>query len=226
MKNIRIVYLMLLFVLCAAIGCTPMDEYKTIAGDSELSYPARIEDAIVYSGKGRVVVKGLFKSDPKVVKCRIYWNLMENFMDIPVDMSGGSQLLDAEILLPEKSYSFDIFTYDAVGNRSVPVNVSGKSYGEKYRATIGNRLIDEFLMVDGVATIEWFQIDMTAGPVSTEVTYMNTSNQEVTVSVPPVEQTTVLNGYKAGTTIKYFTRFKPDERCLDIFDTESDTRSM
>ena len=125
-----------LLTYCVAFGmlsCTDMDEYKKISGDKEIVYPGKIQDVTVYSGDSRLVVEGLCNSDPKVTNCRICWNLDADYVDVPVDMSGGSYWLKKEIALPENSYNFNIYTYDAEGNRSIPVSVTGKSYGTSTR---------------------------------------------------------------------------------------------
>lgn len=59
-----------------------MDEYKKISGDEEIVYPGKIEEAIVYTGDGRVVVEGLCKSDPKIVSCRVYWGLGSEYVEV------------------------------------------------------------------------------------------------------------------------------------------------
>jgi hypothetical protein len=220
MKKNSILYsLFLVAVLCVTASCGKIDDYKDIAGDSEHSYPGKIENIFVFPGDGRVVVTGDFISDPKVVTCRIYWDLKADSVDVPVDMSGGPQVLYKEILLPEKVYNFDIYTYDAQGNYSIPVHGSGRSYGNNYRATISNRLVKSTAFSFGAAIIEWYPLDQTQGPISTMLTYTTTVNDEVTVPVPLDEQTTTLYDYKLGTAISYVTSYRPSGDCLDIFET-------
>ena len=129
-KNTVISVLLSGCIACGMLACTDMDEYKKISGDEEIVYPGKIEEAIVYTGDGRGGVEGLCKSDPKIVSCRVYWGLGSEYVEVPVDMSGGPFRVRREIALPENSYNFDIYTYAAEGNRSIPVNVTGKSYGE------------------------------------------------------------------------------------------------
>lgn len=160
-KNTVISVLLSGCIACGMLACTDMDEYKKISGDEEIVYPGKIEEAIVYTGDGRVVVEGLCKSDPKIVSCRVYWGLGSEYVEVPVDMSGGPFRVRREIALPENSYNFDIYTYDAEGNRSIPVNVTGKSYGEQYKASLTNRLVKSFTLQDGQAVIEWWDIDAT-----------------------------------------------------------------
>jgi hypothetical protein len=221
MEKNKILYpLLLTALLCIAAACSKIDAYKEIAGDMEHSYPGKIENVVVFSGDERVVVTGNFISDPKVVKCRIYWDLKTQYVDVPVDMSGGPQSLNEEIpLTSEKSYNFDIYTYDAEENYSVPVNASGRVYGAKYKASITNRLIENAAMQGTDATIRWYYLDSSTGPLDTSVTYTNTANEAVTVTVAPTEQITTLVDYKRNTEISYFTRYKPGQNCIDTFST-------
>ena len=135
-------------IACGAFSCTDMDEYRKISGDEEIVYPGKIEQVVVNTGHERVIVNGICRSDPKIVSCRIYWDLGTRYEEVPVDMSGGAFRIEKEITLPENTYNFDIYTYDAAGNRSVPVNVSSKTYGEQYEASLTNRLVKSFEQVE------------------------------------------------------------------------------
>ncbi len=204
-------------VACGLLSCTDMDEYKKISGDKEIVYPGKIQDVTVYSGDSRLVVEGLCNSDPKVTNCRICWNLDADYVDVPVDMSGGSYWLKKEIALPENSYNFNIYTYDAEGNRSIPVSVTGKSYGVQYKAAISNRLVKSFSVQNGRPVIEWWEIDTTLGAFATEVVYTDNQGAEVKMQVPVEEMSTVLDGYDMTSEVEYTTLYKPDALCVDEF---------
>lgn len=215
--------LLILCVACAAVSCTDMDEYKKISGDKEILYTGKIEQVKVYSGDGRVEVTGVCQSDPKIVNCRIYWNLRKDSVDVPIDMTNSPILVEQQISnLKDQTYNFDIFTYDAAGNRSVPVNAVGRSYGDKYKATISNRLIKSTSKSGTSGIIEWRGLDTTLGPYETEVVYTNTSGVDVTKNVLIEDEKTTLENYKFGTKIKYTTLYLPDEDCLDTFRTATD----
>ena len=216
-KNTVISVLLSGCIACGMLACTDMDEYKKISGDEEIVYPGKIEEAIVYTGDGRVVVEGLCKSDPKIVSCRVYWGLGSEYVEVPVDMSGGPFRVRRENALPENSYNFDIYTYDAEGNRSIPVNVTGKSYGEQYKASLTNRLVKSFTLQDGQAVIEWWDIDATQGPYATEVVYTDKQHAVVEKLVPVEEKKTVLEDYDMTTAVEYTTLYRPDTLCVDVF---------
>lgn len=214
------------FVVCGMLSCTKMDEYKKISGDKEIVYPGKITEVTVRSGDGRLVVAGLCNSDPKIVSCRIYWNLKAEYVDIPVDMSAGRFVVEKQIALSEGSYNFDIYTYDAQGNQSIPVNAMGKTYGELYKASITNRLVKSFTEQGGQAVIEWWGMDATLGAYQTEVTYTNTQSVAVKLQVPLDEQRTTLEDYDKTSEVQYVTLYKPDATCVDIFRSGSDKATL
>lgn len=221
-KNTFISVLLLGCIVCGALSCTDMDDYRKISGDEEIVYPGKIAEVTVYTGDGRVVVEGLCQSDPKIVGCRIYWNLGAEYVEVPVDMSDGPFRVRKEISLPENTYNFDIYTYDGEGNRSIPVNVSSKTYGDKYKASLTNRLVRSFTVQDGQAVIEWWDMDATLGPYATEVVYTDKQHAVIEKLVPVEEMKTVLEDYDMATEIEYTTLYKPDTLCVDVFRSASD----
>lgn len=205
-----------------ALGCTKMDEYLKISGDKEIVYPGKITDVVAHSGNGRVLIEGWCNSDPKITSCRIYWNLGAEYVEVPVDMSAPPFQVQKEIALPENEYNFDIYTYDAQGNRSIPVNVSCESYGETYIASLRNRVVNSFSYSGTTGTVTWYPMDTTLGAFETEVTYKTTSGENMTVVTPVAETTTVLENYDGGA-VTYRTAFRPDAACLDVFYAEPTT---
>lgn len=208
-------------------ACTDMDEYTKFIEGGEITYPGKISNVSVIAGDERVAVTGTFGSDPKVVSCRIYWNLRADWIDVPVDLSKSKQLYQI-IELPENSYSFEIMTYDELGNSSIPVTATGTSYGDSYRASLSNRLIDlayEERADDGSmhAFIRWRNIDSSVGVYATQVTYTDNDGMTQTITVPVSEDLTALPGYKSGTEITHVSLYKPTEDCLDIFYSSSST---
>ncbi len=202
----------------AASSCSDMDEYKKISGDKEILYTGKIEDVFIYTGDGRVLVEGICQSDPKIVTCRIYWDLRKEFVDVPVDMSAAPFTVRKEIDgLSDKVYNFEIVTLDADGNTSVPVYASGRSYGDLYRNSLTNRLVSSSGLNGTTAVIQWRSMDLTLGPLGTQVTYTDRSGTEATVYVPVDESSCELADYYPGTVVTYTTVYRPDDYCLDTF---------
>ena len=142
--KIHLIYKLLFlsaFTIMVSAGCTDMNEYTKFLEGGEIEYTGKIDTVAVLAGDGRVAVTGRFGSDPKVVNCRIYWNLRADWVEVPVDLSQSNQLYKI-IELPENSYSFEIMTYDKLGNSSIPVTATGSSYGDSYKSSLSNRLIN------------------------------------------------------------------------------------
>src|SRR5690606_17809370 len=114
--------------------------YKDFLKDGETSYTGKIDSLEVLSGRNRVNVKGLFISDPKISECRIYWNSGSDSISVPVTRTQNVDTLDVIIdNLPENIYSFEVRTFDALGNKSVAVSKIGTVYGNRYQTSLYNR---------------------------------------------------------------------------------------
>ncbi|MFD2967235.1 DUF4998 domain-containing protein [Sphingobacterium bambusae] len=218
-NNFKRSYVILSFLLLLG-ACAKIDDYKQFVENGDISYTGKIDSVVVFSGDERVLVQGLFRSDPKVTMCRIYWNNMRDSMDVPVVKTGGIDTMRQLISLPENLYNFRIHTFDALGNRSVPVYATGQSYGDAYKASLNNRLIISAIadQNDNV-TIVWRDIDKTLGAVSTQVEYTDKSNSIKRINTPVGESRSVLPNYKPETTFSYRTLYIPDTLSIDTFGT-------
>lgn len=219
----------LMLMSIVQIACTPMDDYKKFITEKEIQYPGRIDSVVVLSGNERVIVNGLFISDPKVSFCRIFWNNKHDSLEIPIVRTDEVDTLKQEIKLPENVYSFIIHTYDQLGNRSVPVYATGQSYGQTYKQSIVNRLVEGRALAEvNKLTINWYEIEKTMGPVSTEVTYTDTQGTTKKVYLPIDKKLLEISDYKAESSYSYRTLYVPDTLCVDTFYTaiEKDVMPM
>lgn len=237
-KTINKYFLQSLVVLVAIAGfgsCTTMDEgYKDFIKNGEISYTGKIEDLEVLSGHNRVKVNGLFKSDPKITQCRIFWNNRADSLVVPVVRTKGEDELSVFIPnLAENNYNFEVRTYDKVGNKSIPVYSVGKVYGERYQLSLNNRPIASSTLSGTKLTINFATMDTSTGVYETRVTYTNTSDVLTTVTVPyfiydtvakknVVNSSVVIADYKSGS-FSYVTMFKPDDQCIDVFSSDVTT---
>lgn len=218
-SNIKWLFTALFFLLFIA-SCSKMNEYKKFAEGGEIPYPGKIDSVVVFSGNGRVLIQGLFKSDPKVANCRIYWNNMRDSIEVPVVRSATTDTLRQFITLPENLYNFRIHTFDALGNKSVPVYATGRVYGSAYKESISNRLIlRQMADDDDNVIISWRDIDKTLGAFATEVRYGSTSGTQKTARFLVAETESTIPDYKRGTHIEYRTLYRPDTLSIDTFYT-------
>ncbi|MGS2761510.1 DUF4998 domain-containing protein [Sinomicrobium sp. M5D2P9] len=212
-------------VLCffAVLSCSEMDDYKEYVRDGEISYTGKIDSLKIYSGRNRVRVEGLFKADPKITECRIYWNDRADSLVIPVTKTANLDTLRTLIEgLDENIYNFEIRTYDQLGNSSVPVYATGTAYGQRYQASLINRPVNKSDLYAGdlTATVAYAGMDLTSGVFATEIIFMDGNDGEHILRVPIDSTGVEIENYKIGTEYQYRTLFLPDSTSIDTFYTD------
>lgn len=228
MKNIlmkfeRLHWLALLLIVTSLLSsCTKMDDYKKFAEGGEISYTGKLDSIKIMSGSSRVLLTGLFLSDPKITKCKVYWNNMADSVIIPVTRKNVVDSLSFSIdNLKEGVQNFTIYTVDNSGNKSIPVYKTGRVYGARYQASLSNRIVSSALTLQsGVTQVVFEDMDRLTGVFATDVTYTTSANVIKTIRVPINTDTTLINDFKLNTSISYRTLFLPDTVSIDTFKTE------
>ncbi|WP_316750779.1 DUF4998 domain-containing protein [Pedobacter gandavensis] len=221
MKNSHILYggaLLLLLIMISS--CAKMDDYKSrFQGDKEISYPGILDSVKVLPGDKRVMLTGLFTSDPKIVKYQIFWNGRNDSLERAITRTQGIDTVKEMINgLPEGGMNFEIRTFDKNGNRSVPVYANGNVYGTNYTSGIINRglVSSVFDAATGVLTMNWLEADPTM--LFTEISYTSTSNESKKTKFSDHEAAaSMISDYKPGTEVKYRSAFLPQKNCIDTF---------
>lgn len=213
------------FLLALAVyfgSCTKGDEYKKYFEGGETVYTGKIDSVIVYSGKERVYVTGLFMADPKIVKLKAFWNGRKDSIEVPIQRTTGVDTLKLMIPVVEGVHNFEFITFDAQGNKSLPVFKTGASYGARYISGLINRPVaNAFISETEEGVIEWGGMDLTSGVFGTQVKYQTTDNKEKSLIVPIDDsENTLPKDYRIGTEVKYRTLFLPDTLSIDTFYTE------
>lgn len=220
---------LLAIVTLSLASCEKADEYKEFVKDGEISYIGKLDSVKVYSGKNRVMIKGLVTSDPKIVECRIFWNNKTDSLVIPITKETISTVINKYVnIANEGLQNFVIYTYDAVGNRSIPVNTTGRTYGDRYQAGLVNRDIatartDE---TTGITRVDFLGMDRLTGVFATDITYTKVNDQSTTVRIPIDSSKIVLKDFKFGSTISYKTLFLPDTISIDTFYSAVSTKQI
>ncbi len=118
----RINYLLLITTLfLSLLSCGDMDEtYRHFWNHGEKVYPAPADSLKLFSGKNRVAMSWIIKGDPNVKKAKIYWNNNTDSLVVPLQSTGKIDSLYLLINdLAEGTYSFDVFTFNGNGDKSV-----------------------------------------------------------------------------------------------------------
>lgn len=221
LKRIPLLAILAMVLVGTITSCTKEDNYKKFTEGGEISYTGKLDSARVLSGKNRVLVKGLFMADPKVTYARIFWNNRADSVTVPVVKKNVVDTFSFFIeRVPEGVQNFIIYTYDAAGNKSIPVYKTGRSYGERYELSLANRPIGSALTEQsGVTKITWQGMDRLTGVFATEVEYTDINNKLVKVRTSIDSATTTLKNFKTSTSIRYRTLFLPDTVSIDTFST-------
>lgn len=219
--------LMSLMILACITSCSKMDDYKRFTENGEISYTGKVDSVEVYSGRSRVLIKGLFLADPKVVSCKILWNNGKDSVVVPVVRKNIVDSLSISIpITVEGVQNFTIYTYDNSGNRSIPVYKSGRVYADRYQSSLTNRDISEAKTDEttGITAVDFLDMDRLTGVFATDITFTDRQDVSKTIRVPIDSLQGVLANFKYGSTISYRTLFLPDTMSVDTFYSATNTR--
>ncbi|NII27041.1 DUF5013 domain-containing protein [Pseudoflavitalea sp. X16] len=205
-------------------ACKKMDDYKKFAEGGEVIYPSTFDSLKVISGNGRVMITGLLAGDPKVTKYRVFWNSGNDSLEAPFVRSGGIDTLKQIVSnLPEGPITFTVRTYDAKGNRSIPMIVTGNVYGQSFQTSVnqrGNRVVlKTSFSQDGAAIIHWANVDAYVGVLGMQLHYVDADNvpRDTIVHVQLVDQQTILPNAGIKNLITYNTLYLPEKVGIDTF---------
>jgi hypothetical protein len=232
MKQYKIIsYYLLVLAAFVMSACTKMDDYKKkYEANGAIVYPGKLDSVQVFSGRNRVLLSGLFTSDPKIVKYTVYWNSKQDSVVTPVTRTSGVDTAKLLITnLPEGVMSFEIRTYDNGGHISIPVTIAANVYGTLYQSSLINRGIAKAeLQTDGSALINWADVNADDGLISMEIKYADAANKQHDTSITsvPASLTTSLPKFKVGSAISYRTSFKPNKTAIDTFYVDYQTHTV
>jgi hypothetical protein len=216
--KISIYYFIVALVLVA--GCKKMDDtYKEYVIPGGVTYVERAKNVVTFTGLSRVKFVWSAPVDPNVTKARIYWN---NYADsVELKIPAGIDSVSYFLSIPEGNYSFIIRTFDDLGNRSVPVEVQGRSVGQTFLSNMFNRpLINSFIDdANGILKFTWGGADTYNGSIGLQLSYTSKQGSEKKLFVNPAATETAVDDYKEGTGITYTTLYLADTTSIDTLKT-------
>lgn len=235
MKQYVKLYLLILFIATGFLSCDKMEDgYMKYAAGGEIVYIGKADSVKVFPGRNRIQLSWLLVSDPKISKCKVYWNDRMDSSIVHVVRTKGVDTVKVIIgNLLEQTYNFEIYTFDAAGRSSVKVETSGKSYGTRYANSIFNRTLKTVVFDTNRADIEWYTAASDAIAVEiiytdrlglerklTQVQIPNPNNPRDAPAIPVL---VTLADFKKGNSFKYRTLYKPTSFAIDTFYTEFST---
>lgn len=222
MKNIYKMAASLLLITSVIIGCTKDDlEFKEFLKNGETVYPGKVAKVIPKAGNLRTGLWWNPSPDPSITKYVIKWN--NNADSMMVDATTHNPLDTVKVIIPnlkEYTYTFNIFTYDAEGHRSIPVEVPNiRVYGPLYQGTLLNRPYNAknpyVLNPNGSLQLNFSTPDTIN--VGTAIRYTNSSNGISEKILLAKDTAILLTDYKAGTDVQYKSSYIPSKGSLDVF---------
>ena len=131
-------FLLVTLIVAGIYSCKDMMEFhKEYNKDGEIVYLTKVDSMVSYSGKNRIQLSGYLNNAYNVNKILVYWNEKADSMIFDYVKTKDMDTLNLIIPnLAEKSYIFDIYTFNAIGNRSIKVSIAGTAYGDFYRGNL------------------------------------------------------------------------------------------
>jgi hypothetical protein len=182
------------------------DVYREFVVPNGLTYPQKPDSLKIYAGYNRLRLTWLRAKDPSIVRAEICWN---NYIDtLNINIPDDRDIVVDIPNLDEGSYTFYIKTFDADGNVSVPVEISGSAYGDNYRRSVTNRVIKTaFRDAGNRGTVNWGA--KTSDLIYSELRYRTVADSSKTVRVLPSETVTDCPDAKPNTPFEYRSVFLP-----------------
>ncbi len=195
------------FGICLS-SCKDQDEvYKEFVCMGGHVYPQKADSLKVLAGYNRLKLTWQKAKDPSVVRAMVYWNHYTDSLEL--DLTNSPDLVELNIPnLEEGTYTFDVKTYDKVGNESIISEASGTVYGANYKLSLNERKVNSATRDKNlVGTIGWGVT--TADLLYTEVRYKNNSDSYSSVIVNMEDEETELPNIKPGEKFEYRSYYLP-----------------
>ena len=211
-------FLLLVFTLISFYGCDKMDSsYEEYVKDGETIYVSKVDSLVIRPGKKRILLTWALGTDPKVKRAKIFWNNGADSIEKIIERVPGVNTVEVMVdNLAEGAYTFDLYTFDVKGHKSVKVTGSGNVYGDTYQAAIRNRTFKDALITDNVAAINWISETQLA---YTKLTYTDKFNVTRLITVPPNQNQTLIPNFKPRSGFTYSTQYIPEPLAIDTFYT-------
>lgn len=221
-KNSSPLWITVLICFVAACSQKP-DDFKDFLNGQELKYPGAITQTYTKSGNLRIGLGWSPSPDPSVTKYRVYWNNYKDSVEVTASTHSPSDTIFTIITnLQEYTYSFFVYSMDAKGNRSIPIEIqNAQVYGPTYRNSLMNRPInitEPYKLLNDAGneiTLNFLAPDSTN--IITNIRYTTTANAQKEVTIAPGQNTITLNDFKYGTKVAYQSTYKPNRIALDTF---------
>lgn len=197
-------------VAVALSSCGGQDEiYKEWVKKGGYDYPAKAVNLSSVIGYKSVIINWEKPMDPAVTTATLFWDNYASSQSIDyADYSDGKVSMEVGNL-EDRSYTFDIVNYDAVGNKSLAAEITVSPYGDSWMVSRSERTVTSSRMDGRDAKIVMSKA--TDEMVATRFRYKNLQDEWVeceTILKPGENEVTFPNALK-GKRFEYSSSFCP-----------------
>src|SRR5690606_15456787 len=186
----------------------------------ETTYLSRINEVQVYPGNKRAELV-FVNNDSKAKTMTVYWRSRTDSVVYTIpDKSVGQELKIQLPDLPEDFLTFELVTTTAAGkSKSLATELSSRIYGDNYRESLNNRLIDVAAYVESSNQHDITWKSVLEGAVEIELEYDGADGDTRVIELP-IEERSIVYLNRFGGNLKYRTGYVPVQNALDTFYTE------
>jgi hypothetical protein len=220
MKRISFNKFLLISLIFAGIcSCKDMmDFHQKYIKNGEIIYLSKMDSVITYPGKNRVQISGYLTNAYNVNKIMVYWNSRADSMAFDYVQKKSMDSLNLIIPnLAEKSYLFDIYTVNSVGNRSIKVSIAGTAYGDFYRKNLVPRTNNGFDFDGTNVRALWLAADGLERGTNIRYTTETTGIASIFLSNDSAQ--IALPNRKSDTPFTFQSVYVPEKTAIDTFRT-------
>ena len=227
----QIIYIVMMAVTVSSFfftSCTKPDEYKKYLASGPQVYPGNADSLQAVSGRYRVQLTWQLISDPTITKAVVFWNDRKDSLLVPIKRTDGVDTIKVIIdKLLEQTYTFEVFTYDKEGHRSVGNVVSGRALGTNFEAALNNWSVTQSSTIKAAppysaAVVVWNAFFI-KGLLGAKITYKDADGKQRSLFVPAdsADQTPVvtsmLDKFVPGESFGYSTAYLAEAGSIDTF---------
>ena len=213
------------YILAMFIGCSEMNDlHDMYISEGEIVYTGRIDSTNFYPGKERFKLS-YWITDPKAQTVKIFWSQKSDsiVLDIPAhDPKTSIEVVvgDESQPVPEGNHTFQFYTYDEDGIRSVLYEEIGNVYGDKFALTLTSRLTQDvnYRPADSTLIIDWGSLS-SSKEIGVTMHYKDYegTEQALNLSTESLESQTLVPGVDPTKPVTYETAYLPEPNAIDTF---------
>ncbi len=223
MKKKKYLLLMLIFFGIVS-ACSDMnDKHDLYLRDGEIIYIGRVDSAKILPGNSRFLLR-YWITDNRAKELHIYWNQRRDSLMLPIPVHQPSDSIEALIGdIPEGNYTFQLVSSDETGLQSIPFEMLGNVYGERFASTL---LTDRFIKSvdydpDGQTVTLWWGSPSSIREIGVEIAYFEEDKEKVVrLSNEDMGSVTVIENVNVEKEVTYRTMFLPEPAAIDTFFTD------